>query len=141
MADWDPLLDDLQRRRAEALKGGGEARIKREHDHGRSTARERIDALVDPETFHELGMLVTTPADDGTEKPSTFICGTAEIDGRPVAVGAEDFTVLGGGVGSHLQRYKGGWGGFIEELAYGYGIPLVLLMQGVGGSVAMQESK
>jgi len=141
MGDWDPLLEDLAARRAAAKQGGGERRVRREHDSGRNTARERIDALCDPGSFHELGMLVTTPADDGSEKPSTFICGTAEIDGRAVAIGAEDFTVLGGGVGSHLQRYKGGWGGFIEELAYGYGIPLVLLMQGVGGSVAMQESK
>lgn len=141
MADWDDLLGDLEARRAAAHEGGGARRVQREHDNGRFTARERISLLVDEGTFRELGMLVTTPADDGTERPSTFICGTAEIDGRPVAIGAEDFTVLGGGVGSHLQRYKGGWGGFIEELAYEYGIPLVLLMQGVGGSVAMQESK
>ena len=135
--NWDELLGELEARRAAAREGGGEARMEREHANGRYPARERIERLVDAGSFVELGMLATTPPD----KPSTFLCGTAHINGQAVAVGAEDFTVHGGGVGVHLQRYKGGWGGFIEELAYEYAIPLVLLMQGVGGSVAMQESK
>ncbi|MGO4255926.1 acyl-CoA carboxylase subunit beta [Marmoricola sp. RAF53] len=137
---WDALLEDLETRRAAAYQGGGEVRIKREHAAGRLTARERIEALVDAGTFLEFGTFVTTPSADG-QLPSTMICGLAEIDGRPVAVGAEDFTVEGGGVGVHLARYKGSWGGFIEELAYGYEIPLVLLLHGVGGSVNIQEAK
>jgi acetyl-CoA carboxylase carboxyltransferase component len=138
---WDDLLVELEERRAASLLGGGERRIKREHDNGRLTARERIDVLVDPGTFLEFGTFVTTPGDDGSVLPATFVCGVAEIDGRPVAVGVEDYTVQGGGAGVHLVRNKGGWGGFIEETALAYGIPLVLLIQGVGGSIALQEEK
>lgn len=139
---WEDLLAEVERRRAQALASGGPERMERERRNGRNLVRERIDLLLDEGSFQEFGMLATTPEGSGEgDRPSTFICGIGKIDGRPVAIGAEDFTVQGGGVGVHLQRYKGAWGGFIEELAYEYGIPLVLLMQGVGGSVAMQEVK
>ncbi|MGO4807786.1 acyl-CoA carboxylase subunit beta [Arthrobacter sp. 2MCAF15] len=138
---WKDLLDELGTRRATALNGGGVARIEREHAAGRLSARERIDELIDEGTFLEFGTFVLTPSASGPDLPSTMVCGLAEIDGRPVAVGAEDFTVEGGGVGVHLAKYKGSWGGFIEELAHGYKIPLVLLLHGVGGSVNIQEVK
>ena len=138
---WEELLADLEQRRLVAYAGGGDERIARERAAGRGTARERIEQLVVDGTFLEFGTFVTTPAAGGGTKPSTFVCGLAEIDGRPVAVGAEDFTIEGGGVGVHLVRYKGAWGGFVEELALEYRIPLVLLMNGVGGSVALQEEK
>lgn len=137
---WESLLADLEARRERAYSAGGERRVAREHSLGRRTARERIDQLVDDGSFLEFGTFVTTPGDDGA-LPASFLCGLAEIDGRPVAVGAEDFTVEGGGVGVHLVRYKGAWGGFVEELAYEYKVPLVLLMNGVGGSVSLQEEK
>ncbi|MFO1169736.1 MAG: carboxyl transferase domain-containing protein [Hyphomicrobiaceae bacterium] len=139
-AGWAPLLKELETRRQRALEAGGTDRIAREHRLGRTTARERIATLVDPGSFVEFGTLVTTPTEKGEMGP-TFICGLAEIDGRPVAIGAEDFTVEGGAVGVHLQRPKGSWGGFIEETAYGYEIPLILLMNGTGGSVLIQELK
>jgi acetyl-CoA carboxylase carboxyltransferase component len=138
---WAPMLEEIATRRANALKLGGPERIERERRNGRSTARERIATLVDEGSFQEFGMISTTPDDDGSQKPTTFVCGIAKLDGNPIAVGAEDFTVVGGGVGVQLARFKGAWGGFIEELAYEYKIPLVLLMQGVGGSIAMQEAK
>jgi methylmalonyl-CoA decarboxylase subunit alpha len=138
--EWQALLDDLERRRAEAMRAGGEPRIEREHAQGRMTARERIAQLVDDGSFLEFGTFVTTPTEEGV-LPATFICGLAEIDGRPVAIGAEDFTVERGGVGVHLKRLKGSWGGFVEEIAYGYRIPLVLLMQSAAGSVGLQELK
>lgn len=138
--DWKPLLDELEVRRQAAMRGGGDQRIQRERANGRLTARERIDHLLDEGTFLEFGTFVTTPSGGG-KLPATVVCGFGEIDGRPVAVSAEDFTVQGGGVGVHLARYKGSWGGFIEEAALGYRVPLVLLMQGVGGSVDLQEEK
>jgi acetyl-CoA carboxylase carboxyltransferase component len=139
-AGWRPLLTELETRRRRAFEAGGPDRITREHRLGRRTARERIADLTDPNSFLEFGTLVTTPTEKGEMGP-TFICGLAEIDGRPVAIGAEDFTVEGGAVGVHLQRVKGSWGGFIEEMALGYRIPLILLMQGTGGSVLIQELK
>ncbi|RWB70012.1 carboxyl transferase domain-containing protein [Mesorhizobium sp.] len=138
--EWKPLLEELESRRKVALAAGGPDRIAREHRHGRTTARERILKLVDAGSFLEVGTFVTTPTKDGSPLASTFICGLCEIDGRPVAIGAEDFTVEGGGTGVHLARPKGGWGGFIEEFAYGYRIPFVMLINGVGGSIILQDA-
>lgn len=138
--DWQPLLDELERRRAIAMASGGPERVAREHRYNRSTARERILKLVDRDSFLEIGTFVTTPTKDGSLLASTYVCGLAEVDGRPVAVGAEDFSVEGGGTGVHLPRYKGGWTGFIEEFALGYRIPLLMLINGVGGSVILQDA-
>jgi acetyl-CoA carboxylase carboxyltransferase component len=138
--EWGPLLEELERRRLVALASGGPERVAREHKNGRSTARERILKLADEGSFLEIGTFVTTPTKDGSLLASTFVCGLCEIDGRSVAIGAEDYSVEGGGTGVHLPRYKGGWTGFIEEFALGYHIPLVLLINGVGGSVILQEA-
>lgn len=137
---WAPLLDELERRRERALAGGGPERIEREHARGRLSARERIDRLIDPGSFLEFGMLATTPDGDGVS-PSTYLCGLAEINGEPVAVGAEDFTIQAGSAGGNLHRFKGGFGGFVEELAYGYRIPLVMLIQSAGGTIELQDVK
>lgn len=139
-AEWTTLLEELDRRRAVAMAGSGSEKIAREHRYGRSTARERILKLADSGTFLEIGTFVTSPTEDGSPLASTFVCGLCEIDGRPVAIGAEDYSVEGGGTGVHLARYKGGWGGFIEEFALGYRIPLIMLINGVGGSVILQDA-
>jgi acetyl-CoA carboxylase carboxyltransferase component len=140
---WQDPIQELEARRAWARAGSGAERAEREHAKGRLTARERIEHLVDPGTFLELGTLVSTPAPDARDPdlPTTFICGLAQIDGRHVAIGAEDFTIQGGGAGVHLSRYKAVFGGFLEELALDYRVPLVLLLHGVGGSVSIQERK
>ncbi len=137
---WAVLLEELTRRRTFALEGGGAERIRREHDHDRFSARERVERLVDAGTFLEFGMLATTP-DGGGESPSTYLCGLAEINGQPVALGVEDYTIQYGCIGVNLHRFKGGWGGFIEEFAFGYKIPLVLLIQSGGGTIEMQDTK
>ena len=139
---WKRMLDDLEARREWARAGSGPERLEREHSRGRYVARERVHKLLDPGTFMEFGTLVTTPDADGkSEVPTTFVCGLGEIDGRTVAIGAEDFTVQMGGMGTHLSRHKMAFGGFLEELAYEMRVPLVLLLHGVGGSIAIQEAK
>ena len=138
---WAAKLEELYRRREVALAGSGPERAEREHAVGRFVARERVLMLVDEGSFQELGQLATTPSRDGGDVPTTFVCGLAKLDGRPIAIGAEDFTVQGGGAGIHLSRFKAAFGGFLEELAYDMKVPLVLLLHGVGGSVAIQEAK
>src|SRR5690606_3341517 len=66
--------------------------------------------------------------------PAPYVGGLAKIDGRPVALGGEDFTVRGGTTFGSSRR-KGGQGGFVEDLAHYYRIPLVNLIDGAGGSV------
>jgi propionyl-CoA carboxylase beta subunit len=94
-------LELLQRKRAEAEQGGGPERIQAQHDKHKMTARERIDALVDPGSFVELDRFVTHRATDfglADEKylGDGVVTGHGRIDGRPVFVFAQDFTVFGG---------------------------------------------
>jgi methylmalonyl-CoA decarboxylase subunit alpha len=127
---WDPLLEDLERRRAAAQAMGGEERLERRRVGGRLDARARIDTLLDPGTFVELGALVgsvqrgvtpPTPADG-------LVAGHGLIDGRPVLVGAEDFTVMGGsiGLGTTAKRQR------LAALAAQERVPLVVLLEGAG---------
>ena len=99
--DWQPELDELRRREAFADRLGGAERVKRQHDEGRLTIRERIARLVDPDTFHEVGKIAGKAAYDADNDlelltPSNFVFGRARVDGRPVVVGGDDFTVRGG---------------------------------------------
>jgi acetyl-CoA carboxylase carboxyltransferase component len=135
---WQPEAEDLalRRRFAEAL--GGEEAIAKHHAQGRLTVRERIDGLCDAGSFQEVGKLTGKGAyvDGKLQKvvPAPYVMGLAKIDGRPVAVGGEDFTVRGG-TSWGSDRRKGGQGGFVEDLAHEYRIPLVNLIDGAGGSV------
>jgi propionyl-CoA carboxylase beta chain len=97
-------LADLERRRYEAVHAGAARQVERQHAKGKMTARERIDALLDPGSFTEFdelarhratdfGMAATRPYGDGV------VTGYGTIDGRPVAVFSQDFTVNGGSLG------------------------------------------
>jgi acetyl-CoA carboxylase carboxyltransferase component len=132
--DWKPELDELRRREAFAEQLGGPARVKRQHDEGRLTIRERLARLVDPDTFHEVGKIAgkaTYDADNELESltPSNFVFGRARVDGRPVVVGGDDFTVRGGSAdatikGKHLM---------CERMAQELRLPLIRLVEGSGG--------
>jgi len=94
-------LEELERRRAQALEGGGPERIEKLHAQGKLTARERIELLLDRGTFQELGVFVTHNCTDfGMEKRKVtgdgVVAGMGQIDGRMVYVFAQDFTVFGG---------------------------------------------
>src|SRR2546423_5183770 len=97
-------LADLYRRFDEAVHAGSEQAVERQHARGRQTARERIDALVDPGSFVELdalmrhrstsfGMADKRPFGDGV------VTGSGTVDGRPVCVFSQDATVFGGSLG------------------------------------------
>jgi propionyl-CoA carboxylase beta chain len=91
----------LQGKIDEAHLGGGEKRIDKQHQKGKLTARERIHFLMDPNSFEEIGMLVTHRSHDfGMEKQRFLgdgvITGYGTIHGRLVYVFAQDFTVFGG---------------------------------------------
>jgi acetyl-CoA carboxylase carboxyltransferase component len=138
-ADDENKFDELSFRRAESKKMGGEEAIERQHQAGRLTVRERIDKLTDSRSFREIGTLAGTGVYDAENRlvsvtPAPYVAGLARIDGRPVALGGEDFTVRGGTSFGSTRR-KGGQGGFIEDLAHHYRIPLVNLIDGAGGSV------
>jgi propionyl-CoA carboxylase beta chain len=94
-------LKELKDKREASLLGGGEERIKKIHESGRLTARERINLLFDPGTFQELGVFVTHRCTDfGMEKQKIIgdgvITGFGKVNGRMTYAFAQDFTVFGG---------------------------------------------
>jgi len=97
----DERLSRLRQRYAEAREGGGRERIERQHAAGKLTARERIEALCDPGSFQELDALVVHRSHDfGMERTLVpgdgVVTGHGRVDGRPVFLFAQDFTVFGG---------------------------------------------
>src|SRR5206468_13021016 len=104
------VLRDLQRRRAEARLGGGQKRIDAQHAKGKLTARERIEILLDENSFVELDAFVTHRSTDfglGEQKflGDGVVTGYGKIDGRLVFVFSQDFTVFGGSLSeTHAEK-------------------------------------
>src|SRR5919198_4127596 len=97
-------LADLYRRSNEAVHAGSERAVAKQHARGKKTARERIDALLDPGSFVELDELARHRSTNfGLEKNRPYgdgvVTGHGTVDGRPVAVFSQDFTVSGGSLG------------------------------------------
>jgi len=128
------LLEDLRRRRNDSLLLGGERRIERQRTAGKLTVRERIDLLVEPGSFEEIGQLAShahtpVPKVAGKRTPADgVVTGFGRVDGRLVGVLSEDFTVLGGSVGTNnlIKKRK------MVELAGRDQVPLVWLFDGAG---------
>src|SRR5438128_9266574 len=132
--DWQKEMDELRRREQLAEELGGPERVKRQHDGGRLTIRERVARLADAGTFHEMGKIagrVTYNASNDLESftPSNFIFGRAKIDGRPVVIGGDDFTVRGGSADATIK----GKHNMCERMAHDLRLPLIRLVEGSGG--------
>ena len=121
--DWDETLEDLDRRRQQAWGMGGPERLDKHHGKGKLDARARIERLLDPGSFREIGTLV-----GGEVAADGLVVGSGSINGSPVMLGAEDFTTLAGsiGPGGNSKRYR------IAELALRDKTPLVMLLEGAG---------
>ncbi|MCX7979706.1 MAG: acyl-CoA carboxylase subunit beta [Bacteroidia bacterium] len=128
--------DKLLRKRQEALQGGGPDRIAAQHQRGKLTARERLEVLLDPGSFAEIGAFVTHRTREfGLEKQRIpgdgVITGRGTIGGRPVFVFSQDFTVFGGSLSEmHAQKIVR-----LQELALENGIPLIGLNDSGGARI------
>lgn len=104
------IIDELEKRREQARMGGGQARIDTQHAKGKLTARERIEVLLDPDSFEEWDMFVEHRCTDfGMEKQSIpgdgVVTGYGTINGRTVFLYSQDFTVFGGSLSeSHALK-------------------------------------
>ncbi len=131
MSGMKEALEKLRLAREAALEMGGAERIKKQRDRGKTTARERIELLLDSGTFQEYGMLAThlfhQPGDKVTPADG-LIAGFGLIDGRSVGVMAEDFTIHGGSMGgvNLLKRIR------MVEIASKERVPLIYLLDGGG---------
>lgn len=138
---WEQAIADIDHVRSLAAEMGGEERIARQHAGGRYTVRERLEKLVDPGSFLEAGPMVGAAEYDADGNlraftPGAYVMGLAELDGRPVAVGGDDFTISGGSPHDVHKRPHD----FLYPLALQYGIPLVHLVEGVGHSSKSDEA-
>jgi methylmalonyl-CoA decarboxylase alpha subunit len=129
-------LKDLYKRREKILKMGGDERIAKQHEQGKLTARERIDLLLDPGSFVELNPFVEKRNTDfGLDKMDLpadgVITGYGTVDGRPVAVFAQDFTVMGGSLGE-MHGFKIA---YLLDFAMKVGIPVVGLNDSGGARI------
>ncbi len=129
-------FEELKRLREESKLAGGEARIKREHEKGRLIARERIDRLLDPESFVEIDeFVVHRCVDFGMEQKKILgdgvITGYGTINGRKIFIFSQDFTVFGGS----LSEMYGEKIVKIMDLAMEVGAPFIGLNSGAGARV------
>ena len=130
------VMQELERRRAEARLGGGDARIAAQHGKGKLTARERIEVLLDEDSFEEFDMYATHRAVDfGMDGQKIagdgVVTGWGTINGRQVYVFSQDFTVLGGSLSeTHAQKICK-----IMDMAVRVGAPVIGLNDSGGARI------
>ncbi|MBH0229797.1 acyl-CoA carboxylase subunit beta [Halobacillus yeomjeoni] len=125
-------LSQLYEKRQQISLGGGEERIARQHEKGKLTARERIDYLLDQDTFVELNTHMRSRGSDDDPSPCEgVVTGYGKIDGRKVYLYAQDFTVNGGSLGEvHAQKICA-----VMDLAAKTGVPIVGLNDSGGARI------
>ena len=141
-APWRREIDDLTELRKRGRAQGGAEGVERQHARGRLTVRERIDAVLDPGSFREIGVGAggAERGPDGALKsftPANFVLGFGAVDGRRCVIGGEDFTLRGGSPNEAGMRKSL----YAEQLAVRHRTPLIRLHEGGGGSVGGGGSK
>ena len=126
----------LEERRKVARLGGGEARIEAQHARGKLTARERIDLLLDPDSFEEIDMFVEHDCHEfGMEERKIpgdgVVTGWGAVNGRPIYVYAKDFTVFGGSLSrAHSRKINK-----VQDMALRNGTPIIGILDAGGARI------
>lgn len=131
--DYAGMLDRLAAQREAALGMGGAARLQRRREAGVLNARERLDRLLDPGSFRELGLFATSERSETWERTPADgkIAGFGHIDGRPVFVAANDFTVMGASSSPTNMRKLA----HMKRLAAERGQPVIWLGESSGARI------
>jgi propionyl-CoA carboxylase beta chain len=142
---WQDAADEITQRAELVQQGAAPDRLARQHAEGKYTIRERIDRLLDPDSFEEVGGLAgrwNRSGDGPAFVPQAYVGGLGRIHGRDVVVGGEDFTVRGGpdGAPNSIPIARRNKAQFLMALALEYRIPLVTFQDGAGANVATYES-
>jgi acetyl-CoA carboxylase carboxyltransferase component len=137
---WEAEIAELRRREEMARRMGGADKIKRQHDGGKLTVRERIDQLLDPGSFHEVGAIAGRARYDAAGalqdfSPTNFVFGRGRVDSRPVVVGGDDFTVRGGAADAAIWQKQV----HAEQMALELRIPMIRLVDGTGGGGSVKS--
>jgi len=128
--EMEEYIEELNQRKEKARLLGGEKKIALQHELGHLTARERIDNLVDPGSFMELGILnhSSVPGMEEKSPADGTICGIGEINGRTAVIESSDKTVFAGTEGSIGMKKSR----TMHQYAYKRGYPFVVLCEGGG---------
>ena len=130
---FDEKLKKMQEIKDQAKLGGGQDRIDRQHEQGKLTARERIDSLLDPNSFQEIDSLTRASGekDDQSIVGDAVVTGWGEINGRKVCIFSQDFTVYGGSLGEVVGKkiVK------IMDIALKTGVPIIGLNDSGGARI------
>src|SRR5688572_11317645 len=131
---WEKEIEELRKRQALASELGGPERVKRHRDAGKLTVRERVEQLLDPGSFREIGSIAGKAKYDDAGNmtafmPSNLVMGRGTLDGRPVVVTSDDFTVRGGSSDGGLKEKQVR----AEMMARDLRMPIVRLIDGTGG--------
>jgi acetyl-CoA carboxylase carboxyltransferase component len=131
---WQAELEELRARESLARRMGGADKVKRQHDGGRLTVRERIDCLLDDGSFHELGAISGKAEYDAENNlqafsPANCVFGRGTIDGRTVVVVGDDFTVRGGSADATIKEKTL----MAEQMANQFRLPIIRVIEGSGG--------
>lgn len=137
---WEPEIEELRRREAFADQLGGEDKVERQHFFGKQTIRERVAQVADPGSWHEIGKTagVAEYDEDGNLKhltPSNFIFGLAKVDGEPVILSGDDFTVRGGSSDATIPEKRN----TAESMALELKLPHIRLVDGMGGGGSVKS--
>ncbi len=137
---WEPELAELRRREELTRRMGGPERVARQHASGRLTVRERIEALLDPGSFHETGAIAGAAryGPDGDLEDllaANMVIGQGRLDGRRVVVEGDDFTIRGGAADAAIWQKMV----YAERLAHELRLPLVRLVDGTGGGGSVKS--
>lgn len=131
---WQPELEELRRREALARALGGPEKIARQHAAGRLDVRERIEACLDPGSFHEIGAIAGRASYGADNEltgftPSNCVFGRGTVAGRPVVIVGDDFTVRGGSADATIREKPQ----MAERMAMEFRLPIIRLIEGSGG--------
>jgi acetyl-CoA carboxylase carboxyltransferase component len=132
---WEPELAELRARLALAKEMGGTERVARQHAGGRLTVRERIDRMLDEGSFHELGSIAGKASYTQDARsitgflPANCVFGRGTVDGRPVVIAGDDFTLRGGSADASIK----GKPKMSEQMAAQFRMPIIRLIEGSGG--------
>ncbi len=134
---WKDEVEEIETRRRLARELGGAEAVARQHERGRLTVRERLERLLDAQSFREIGELAgeRDDADDAAAAlttPTNLLIGAGRVDGRAVVVGGDDFTLRGGAYSeTSLKKSQ-----YAERLALQRRVPLLRLLEGGGASIS-----
>ena len=137
---WDNEVNEIKKRLKLIQEMGGKEKVKRQHDAGRTTVRQRIEALVDKNSFKEIGRLtgLSEYNDNGILKkltPVNSVIGHAKINKMPVVIYGDDFTVRGGAADAAIHEKMIA----AERFANEYKMPLIRLIEGTGGGGSVKS--